>query len=72
VAPQPPASPDDAARRERALLLRSFDSSPLTKANFCALKGISVEELDRRLALAREEAGLRPVPPQPQRRGGPR
>jgi hypothetical protein len=57
------------------LLLRSFDSSPLAKANFCALKGISVEHLDRQLALAREEAGQRPAPQtplRPDRRGGPR
>ncbi len=70
--PPPPLSADDLARRERALLLRSFDSSPLTKANFCALKGISVEQLDSQLAQARQEAGARPAPapgPRPERRG---
>ena len=52
----PPASPEDHARRERAQLLRAFDGSPLTKANFCALKGMTVEALDAALAQARQEA----------------
>lgn len=52
----PPAGPEDSARRERAQLLRAFDSSPLTKANFCALKGMTVEALDAALAQARQEA----------------
>lgn len=46
---------DDNARRERALLLRAFESSTLTKANFCALKGIAEPELDASLAQARQE-----------------
>lgn len=43
-------------RRERAALLRAFESSPLSRANFCALKGVPPEALDALLALARQEA----------------
>ncbi len=54
-----PASADEAARRERAQLLRAFESSPLAKSNFCALKGITPQALDAQLALARAEAAAR-------------
>jgi len=37
------------------MLLRSFEASPLSKANFCALKRISEAELDAALILARTE-----------------
>jgi sRNA-binding protein len=47
----------DPARRERATLLRQWESSPLTKANFCALKRLGEAELDAALALARQERG---------------
>lgn len=40
---------EDQARRERAALLRAFESSTLTRANFCALKGIVEAELDGQL-----------------------
>ena len=53
--PVPPRD-EDPARRERALLLRAFESSTLTKANFCVLKRITPDELDRQLAQARSEA----------------
>jgi ProP effector len=46
----------DAARRRRAALLRDFDNTTLTPANFCALKGIAPEALDALLATARREA----------------
>jgi hypothetical protein len=52
-APTTPAA--DPAQRERALLLRAFEASPLSKANFCALKRISEAELDTALAQARSE-----------------
>ena len=45
----------DPAQRERAMLLRQFESSPLTKANFCVLKRITEAELDAQLAQARAE-----------------
>ncbi len=47
-------------RRQRAELLRAFDSSSLNPANFCALKGLSVDELPGLLELARREAADRP------------
>jgi ProP effector len=58
TAPPPaaePAMPADPAMRERALLLRSFESSPLSKANFCALKRLSETDLDAQLTQARAE-----------------
>lgn len=47
------------ARHQRALLLRSFEQSPLSKANFGALKGLSEGALDALLTLARQERGSR-------------
>ncbi|MBA4111369.1 MAG: hypothetical protein C0487_17455 [Leptothrix sp. (in: Bacteria)] len=60
-------------RRNRATLLRDFQTTTLTPANFCALKGVPVEELDHLLELARKEAqeappqDRRPRPPQRRR-----
>jgi ProP effector len=51
----PTTLPADPAQRERALLLRAFEASPLSKANFCTLKRISEAELDAALAQARSE-----------------
>ncbi len=48
------------ARRERATLLRAFETTTLTRANFCALKGIAEAELDAVLATARQEREQRP------------
>ena len=45
------------ARRERAALLRAYESSTLTKANFCVLKRVSEADLDSALAQARQERG---------------
>lgn len=62
-APALPLSPEQAAeaaaRHQRALLLRSFEQSPLSKANFGALKGLSEGVLDELLTLARQERGSR-------------
>ena len=55
----------DDARRERAGLLRAFEGSTLTRANFCALKGIAEADLDAQLAQAREEREQRPPRPDP-------
>ncbi|HZF80921.1 MAG TPA: ProQ/FINO family protein [Rubrivivax sp.] len=49
------------ARRERAALLRAYESSTLTKANFCVLKRVSEADLDSALAQARQERG-EPIP----------
>ena len=57
--PAPPPLPVDPAQRERAQMLRAFDSSPLSKANFCALKRVSETELDTLLAQARAERDAR-------------
>ena len=51
----PAAVPTDPAQRERAMLMRSFESSPLSKANFCALKGITEAALDAALQQAQAE-----------------
>ncbi len=52
-------------RRNRATLLHDFERTTLTPANFCALKGIAVDELDGYLATARREAAERPAPQSP-------
>ena len=49
------------ARRESDGLLRAYESSTLTRANFCALKGIAEADLEALLAQAR----LAPRAPQP-------
>ena len=59
----PPSARRCPARRERALLLRTYEASSLTKANFCVLKRITEVELDAQLALARQERG--PARPRP-------
>jgi len=46
---------DDEARRERANLLRAFETTTLTRANFCALKGLSESALESALETARGE-----------------
>lgn len=62
-APALPLTPEQAAdaeaRRQRALLLRSFEQSPLSKANFGALKGLSEAALEALLTQARQERGSR-------------
>ncbi len=61
------------ARRNRAVLLRAFETATLTKANFCALKGISEAELDAQVVLAKQEREQRALEPQrPDHRDGPR
>ena len=67
----------DDLRRNRAGLLRDFETTTLTRANFCALKGVVVEELDGLLEIARGEAQERahhqppPFEQQRPRRPGP-
>ena len=51
------------ARRERGALLRAWESSTLTRANFCVLKRVAENTLDAQLELARKEQGDRPPPP---------
>lgn len=63
----------DEARRNRAALLRDFEQTTLTPANFCALKGIAPQALDALLATARREAQERAQQraQHPDRRGPP-
>ncbi|MDH0864797.1 ProQ/FinO family protein [Mitsuaria sp. GD03876] len=72
---------EDRGRHERAQLLRDFSRTTLTPANFCALKGMTQEQLDAQLKLAREEEAQQPPRPErndrpprggDHRRGGPR
>lgn len=51
---------EEAGRRERMQLLRDFETTRLTEANFCALKGIAPDALPALLAQAREEAKAMP------------
>ena len=59
---------EEQQRRNRAGLLHDFQSTTLTKGNFCALKGVPVDELDGLLEIARGEAQERArqaPPPRP-------
>ncbi len=60
---------EDQARRDRAALLRAFESSTLTRANFCALKGIAEADLDGQLhqAWLEREQRAQQVRPEPDR-----
>jgi len=53
--PRGSLGPEDAARRDRLALLRAWESSPLTKANFCALKRLAEAEFDTVIEQARRE-----------------
>jgi hypothetical protein len=56
-------------RRNRAQLLWDFERTTLTEANFCVLKGLTVEELPGLLEIARQErAEAPPAPPREARR----
>lgn len=55
---------EQAERRQRFHLLRDFETTKLTTANFCALKGIAPEQLDGVLAQARKEAAEDAARPQ--------
>lgn len=53
---------DQQARQGRAALLRAFETTTLTRANFCALKQIPEAQLDVQLAQARTERQQAPAP----------
>jgi hypothetical protein len=63
AAPRVPLTPEQAAdldaRRSRALVLRAFETTTLTRANFCALKGMNDAALEAILMQARAERGDR-------------
>lgn len=50
-------------RLQRAALLRKFKTTTLTRANFCALNGVSEDELDAILGRAEQEAKEEPYKP---------
>ena len=53
-----PVGPEDAERRDRQALLRAWESSPLTKSNFCALKRLAEPAFDALIEQAkRDRAG---------------
>lgn len=54
---------EEKGRRERSALLRDFERTTLTPANFCALKGIPADQLEAVLAQARQEAAEQPAQP---------
>lgn len=56
---------DGAAFGERAALLRAYETSTLTRANFCALKGIAETELEAALVQARQDREQRAQVPRP-------
>jgi ProP effector len=60
-----------AQRRARAELLRAYEGSSLSVANFCALKGVASDELPGLLELARREADERARSAAPPRRERP-
>jgi len=65
----------DQQRRDRAALLRAVETSTLTRANFCALKGMAEADLEAQLVQARAEALERAQEPRPEPRsdaGAPR
>ena len=54
---------DQQARQARAGLLRAFETSTLTRANFCALKQVSEADLEVQLVQARAERAAQPPAP---------
>jgi hypothetical protein len=62
---------EDEQRHNRATLLRDFERTTLTPANFCTLKGLPLEELEPLLARARQEAAEAPPAFERDRRGPP-
>lgn len=60
------------ALSERAALLRAFETTTLTRANFLALKGMSEADLDAALAQARQDREQQPQRPRPSSAAHPR
>jgi len=66
VALTPEQAADNEARRSRATLLRTYETTTLTRANFCALKGMAEPALEALLVQARAEREQRPREPRPE------
>lgn len=60
------------AQRQRAVLLRAFETTTLTVNNFCALKGLQQADLEMQLAQARGERDQRALAPTREPRREPR
>ncbi len=60
---------EEQGRLKRASLLRNFQNTTLTRANFCALNGLAEEALDAVLAQAEQEAKEAASRPAPLHRG---
>ena len=63
---------EEEQRREASTLLRAFESTTLTRTNFCALKGLSEAQLDALLAQARQAPPPVRTEPRPAEQRGPR
>ncbi|MEQ1686639.1 MAG: ProQ/FinO family protein [Burkholderiaceae bacterium] len=63
---------EEEQRREASGLLRAFETTTLTRANFCALKGLTEAQLDTMLAQARLAPPLARIEPRPADPRGPR
>jgi sRNA-binding protein len=63
---------EEEQRREASGLLRTFETTTLTRANFCALKGLTEAQLDTVLAQARLAPAPARIEPRPVDPRGPR
>ena len=63
---------EEEQRREASALLRAFESTTLTRTNFCALKGLSEAQLDALLTQARQAPPPVRTEPRPAEQRGPR
>lgn len=63
---------EEEQRREASGLLRAFETTTLTRANFCALKGLTEAQLDTMLAQARLAPAPTRIEPRPADPRGPR
>lgn len=72
----PEQAAEQEARRSRANVLRAFETTTLTRSNFCALKGMTDAALEAVLVQARADRGERgertEAAPQRPHRGGSR
>ncbi len=59
---------DDELRRDRDALIRAYETTTLTRSNFCALKGLSETELDALLAKAQQSPRAQPSDARPAER----
>ena len=63
---------EEEQRREASALLRAFESTTLTRTNFCALKGLTEAQLEALLTQARQAPPPVRTEPRPAEQRGPR